>query len=121
MDYQPLDVKATCSNLKATASFYSQKLGFNVVKQTDKTIDLSFEKNKLTFALGPIRKQTFVLPIDDAQAEYDRVIQQKIKLDSPMNVRDEETETFNKVFEEFSILDPDGHRLTFMTFVRFRC
>lgn len=121
MEYQPLDVTLTCSQIKTTAAFYVQQLGFKVLKQTDKMLEVSFEKNKVTFLVGPIKKSELVFPIEDAQKQYDRVIQQKIKLDSPMNVRDVETDTFNKVFEEFSILDPNGHRLTFLTFVRFRC
>ncbi len=40
-----------CKNIKKTKEFYSQDLGFEIGRETDKWIDINIHKNQLTFVL----------------------------------------------------------------------
>jgi len=49
------------------------------------------------------------------------VLEEKIKFVRPPYRREEETETFNKVFDEFIVEDCEGNAITFSSFTQFKC
>jgi catechol 2,3-dioxygenase-like lactoylglutathione lyase family enzyme len=109
------------TDLPQAIHFYVQQLGFQLLQQTHHEAHLQFEQQLLTLTVGRSHKQRVTFQTSAIDSLEKRVLQEKIKFVRPPYTRDEETETFNKVFDEWIIEDPEGHELTFSSFVHFRC
>lgn len=109
------------TDLPQAIHFYVQQLGFQLLQQTNHEAQLQFEQQLVTLTIGRSHKQRLMFQTSAIDPLEKRVLQEKIKFVRPPYTRDEETETFNKVFDEWIIEDPEGNELTFSSFVHFRC
>lgn len=111
----------TVNNLHQAIEFYTQRLGFSLLQKTPTTATTNFEGQALELRLGVQGHQTAVFQTVTIEAMEQRMLEEKIKFVRPPYRREEETETFNKVFDEFIVEDCEGNAITFSSFTHFKC
>jgi extradiol dioxygenase family protein len=108
-------------NLDQAIEFYSKYFGFSLDHVMHHFASLSFEGQTLELKRGDHEHQSLIFQTENMEAMEQRMLQHKIKFVRPPYRREEETETFNKVFDEFSVEDGEGNTITFSSFIHFKC
>lgn len=114
-------ISLTVKDLIQSIDFYHRRLGFTLIHQTSQSASLVWEQQTLHLTQGQSQPQACLFHTDHIEILEQRVINHHIKFVRPPYIREEETETFNKVFHEWTVEDLDGHALTFSSFTHFRC
>jgi catechol-2,3-dioxygenase len=109
------------NTLNQTIDFYTNQLGFSLEHVTDSSASLTLEGQSLELKLGQQGNQSLVFQTENIEVMEQLMLQHKIKFVRPPYRREEETETFNKVFDEFIVEDGEGNTITFSSFMHFKC
>ena len=108
-------------NLDQAIQFYHHKLSFQLLEKTNQKACFLFEQQQVELLLGQAVPQRVTFHTEHIDTLEKHVLKEKIRFIRPPYTREEETETFNRVFDEWIIEDPEGNALTFSSFVHFRC